>query len=638
MRKLILWSMAVCLIFAIVSSTPALADDGGVINHGLLGVHPDIQGEVDGILQVTTVHEEEDGAEWGEYSNWIPSWGANPWSSDGEKIVYQSARIDPDTGWQQYEICTMNADGTDWQRLTNNSRCDSHASFVPPNNEKIVFQRNVNQGEGEWGPRDGQGEIWIMDADGANQISLTQLRGGPVEEGSCENKPVVSPDGQFIAFRTCGGELWVMDINGELLFPFPVSGEYRTNHHVWFPDPEYPVIIFSGSEGWGDSRIYAVLLDEINDIEQPPPPEVNGGDIQIMGLEPIEPILPIVRISPPDEEVPFDDWCENWPSVTMLDLEGEFPFPITVIAYHGRYQGYNGEGENPYGDSEVHRIVVTAFGEYFTVAEHFEGDGTGWSKIQGPTSWMPPNDFGVFALAYVAEEGGGGDFGPLFVEEGDEGELQLPYPQQSLFVAVMGEGFESIQLTEGYQDTRPWWSPDGGKILFKESNDWWWEDLSTSRDGDTNPIHRDLLVFFFEGELSHETGSLSVTIEPAGARAAGAQWRIDGGEWQNSGDTIDELPLGDYTVQFKAVDGWNAPADQELAVLEDQTTQSTGIYEQQVGNVTVTIEPVEAVNAGARWRVGGGAWQNSGATVNDLPVGPYVVEFQPVAGWTTPFS
>ncbi|MDI6797257.1 MAG: hypothetical protein QMD09_09940, partial [Desulfatibacillaceae bacterium] len=32
-------------------------------------------------------------------------------------------------------------------------------------------------------------------------------------------------------------------------------------------------------------------------------------------------------------------------------------------------------------------------------------------------------------------------------------------------------------------------------------------------------------------------GSVSVTITPAGAIADGAQWRVDGGAWQNSGAT-----------------------------------------------------------------------------------------------------
>jgi Tol biopolymer transport system component len=464
MRKLIFWSMAVCLAFALAPSAPALADDDGVINHGLLGVHPDIQGDVDGILQVTTVHEDDEWGEGGSSSNWVPSWGANPWSSDGEKIVYQSTRIDPISGWQQYEICTMNADGTGWQQLTNNSRCDSHASFVPPNNEKIVFQRNVNQDEGEWGPWDGNGEIWIMDADGSNQVSLTQQHGGPVEEGSCENHPVVSPDGQFIAFRTCGGELWVMGINGELLYPFPVSGELRTHHHIWHPF--LPMIVFSGSEGWGDSRIYGVFLGE-GGFE--PPQEGGDGDIQPLGVEPGEPLPPeIFRISPEEDEIPFESWCENWPSISP---DGE------RLAYHSRYSGLllQGEGdmeEFPFGD--IHAIWVWGDEEApQPVAIHFEGDGTPWSKIQGPTSWAPDS----ITLAYVAEQGDGeGDFEPLAVEpvdDGDEGEdEEPPYPQQALFI-VDTDSLEKTQLTEGYQDTRPWWSPDGGKILFKENNDWW---------------------------------------------------------------------------------------------------------------------------------------------------------------------
>ena len=44
-----------------------------------------------------------------------------------------------------------------------------------------------------------------MNRDGSNQQSLTQVHGGPVVAGGCEQKPMVSPDGTKIAFRACTG-------------------------------------------------------------------------------------------------------------------------------------------------------------------------------------------------------------------------------------------------------------------------------------------------------------------------------------------------------------------------------------------------------------------------------------------------
>ena len=56
------------------------------------------------------------------------------------------------------------------------------------------------------------------------------------------------------------------------------------------------------------------------------------------------------------------------------------------------------------------------------------------------------------------------------------------------------------------------------------------------------------------------------------------------------------------------------------------------------GSLQVTLSPPEAVAAGAKWALDGGAWQDSGATLTDVPAGPHTVSFLPVAGWDTPNS
>ena len=56
------------------------------------------------------------------------------------------------------------------------------------------------------------------------------------------------------------------------------------------------------------------------------------------------------------------------------------------------------------------------------------------------------------------------------------------------------------------------------------------------------------------------------------------------------------------------------------------------------GGVKMTIAPVAAIGAGALWKVDGGNWKKSGATVNGLSVGTHAVHFSTVTGWTTPGS
>jgi pimeloyl-ACP methyl ester carboxylesterase len=50
----------------------------------------------------------------------------------------------------------------------------------------------------------------------------------------------------------------------------------------------------------------------------------------------------------------------------------------------------------------------------------------------------------------------------------------------------------------------------------------------------------------------------------------------------------------------------------------------------------VTISPPEAIAAGARWRIAGGAWQKSTVSLNALKPGQYTIEFKDVPNWAKP--
>jgi hypothetical protein len=78
-----------------------------------------------------------------------------------------------------------------------------------------------------------------------------------------------------------------------------------------------------------------------------------------------------------------------------------------------------------------------------------------------------------------------------------------------------------------------------------------------------------------------QVGALRVTIEPAGARNAGAQWRLTSGpdtSWKSSGATISNLPVGTYTVTFKDIPGWIKPADATVTINANQTTTLSRSY------------------------------------------------------------
>ena len=73
-------------------------------------------------------------------------------------------------------------------------------------------------------------------------------------------------------------------------------------------------------------------------------------------------------------------------------------------------------------------------------------------------------------------------------------------------------------------------------------------------------------------------GSLKVTIVPAAANTAGAQWEVDGGNVFDSGITIANVPAGQHTVFFSTVSGFTSPPDQNIVITANTTTSITGTY------------------------------------------------------------
>jgi|GEM_PF-831841 len=100
----------------------------------------------------------------------------------------------------EYEIYTMNSDGSGLRRLTFNNALDLYPDWSP-NGNTLVFQSNV----------DGPGDIFSINIDGTNLTNLTMT---PNES---EGMPSWSPFGDKIAFTrstASGADIFVMNTNG----------------------------------------------------------------------------------------------------------------------------------------------------------------------------------------------------------------------------------------------------------------------------------------------------------------------------------------------------------------------------------------------------------------------------------------
>jgi tol-pal system beta propeller repeat protein TolB len=117
------------------------------------------------------------------------------WSPDGKQIVCYSNR-----GACRLQIWIVNADGTDMQNVSNAFTSNNSRPSWSPDGSKIAFVSD----------RDGNSEIYVMNADGSNQTRLTH-------DNADDVMPKWSPDGKQIVFesnRAGINTLYIMNADG----------------------------------------------------------------------------------------------------------------------------------------------------------------------------------------------------------------------------------------------------------------------------------------------------------------------------------------------------------------------------------------------------------------------------------------
>src|SRR5467141_691444 len=128
-------------------------------------------------------------------------------SPDGSRIAFVSQRDG------NAEIYIMNADGTASTRVTNDPQPDGRPSFTP-DGQALVFHSARNGGKQQ---------IWAVNVDGSGVTQLTR--------DSVNSSPTISPDGQTIAYvstRNKDTDIWLMARDGSNQRQFTRSEEYTS--------------------------------------------------------------------------------------------------------------------------------------------------------------------------------------------------------------------------------------------------------------------------------------------------------------------------------------------------------------------------------------------------------------------------
>ncbi len=131
------------------------------------------------------------------------------------RITFQSVR---DGNW---EIYLINADGTGLTNLTQNPASDINPEWSP-DGRKIAF---LSERDGNW-------EIYLMNADGTGLVNVTRHPGGDFD-------PSWSPDGLQIAFTSLRdglqSDVYVMNADGTGLRNLSMDPAVHDRHPAWSP-------------------------------------------------------------------------------------------------------------------------------------------------------------------------------------------------------------------------------------------------------------------------------------------------------------------------------------------------------------------------------------------------------------------
>jgi uncharacterized delta-60 repeat protein len=361
-----------------------------------------------------------------------------------------------------YEIFIMNADGSGQIQVTDNNDADVYPSWSRQGS-KIVFQSH----------RDGNNEIYIMNADGSGQTRLT-------DNSAQDNFPKLSPDGSKIAFtssRDGNDDIFVMNADGSS--PTNLTNHPASDlHPSWSPDGTK--ISFMSTRD-GDSEIFVMDADGSNPIQL---------TFNTVGNA-------YSSWSPDGSKIAYSHGSGTTCEIYIMNADGSNPTQLTNNSSFDSIPSWSPDGS---------RIVFMSYRDGHDQVYTMNADGSGQMNItNNPTKESWPN-WGGAKIAFHRVESGDGD---IYIMNADSSgqtnltnsptayesnpswspggtKIAFTYSQGGEYdIYVMNaDGSGQINLTgSSVGDQEPCWSPDGSKIAFQSARDGDYEIYIMNADG-----------------------------------------------------------------------------------------------------------------------------------------------------------
>jgi len=342
------------------------------------------------------------------------------------------------------EIYVMNADGSGLSRLTNNHNEDGDPTWLP-DGSRIAFQSD----------RDGNAEIYVMNADGSGQTNLTNSLDG-------DGGAAWSPDGSRIAFesyRDGNVEVYVMNADG--------SDQTNLSNNAaddWLPawSPDGSRIAFS-SDRDGNWEIYVMNADGSDQTRL-----TNNQDVDWVPLW-----------SPDGSRIAFNSGHDGKPEVCVMNADGSGQTNLT------NNPGVDGDlALLPAWSPDGSRIAFTSDRDGKLEVYIMNADGSGQTNLtnnpgyDGDLAWSPPwpESTGTLTVAASATATSSEQATEVLATAAPEALDRIAFTSGrdgNWEVYVMNaDGSVQTNLTNNPgEDVFPAWSADGSRIAFSSDRD-----------------------------------------------------------------------------------------------------------------------------------------------------------------------